>query len=254
MFLPIMLTHGINLGLDSVLALIYPQRCAVCSASVESRAAGVACGNCWKQTQIFTGSETVCWKCGLPSIGTVPVERREEVRCHRCDDDFFTAARACGIYEGALRAAVLSLKRQPHISSKLKSLLLNAQRRFPLNKATRIIPVPLHPERERARGFNQASLLARELSFASSLPLDETSLTRTLHTERSRAGMDAKDRHKTVEKAFIVTNSRLVDGERVLLVDDVFTTGATVSACSRALLDAGAAEVFVLTLARPRRY
>ena len=249
-----LLTHGVSLGFDSFLALVYPQSCAVCGASVESRAAGVACGFCWKQTQIFNGSETVCWKCGLPSIGTVPVERREEVRCHRCDEDAFTAARACGLYEGALRASVLSLKRQPHVSSRLKNLLLNAQRRFPLNQATRIIPVPLYPEREKARGFNQASLLARELSFASSLPLDETSLTRTQHTERNRAGMDAKDRHKTVEKAFVVTNPRLVDGERVLLVDDVFTTGATVSACSRALLDAGAAEVFVLTLARPRRY
>jgi ComF family protein len=232
---------------------VYPQLCAVCGRSVESRAEGVACRNCWKQTEVFDGNETVCWKCGLPSIGTVPVERREEVRCHRCDEDWFTAARAGGIYEGALRAAVLSLKRQPHVSAKLKDLLLNAQRRFPLDQATRIIPVPLHPEREKARGFNQASLLARELSFASSLPLDKTSLTRTQHTERNRAGMDAKDRRKTVEEAFTVTHPRLIAGERVLLVDDVFTTGATVSACARALLDAGATEVFVLTLARALR-
>lgn len=246
-----LLTHGISIGFDSLLALVYPQRCAGCGGSVESRAGGVACDNCWTQTQVFTGSETVCWKCGLPSLGTVPVERREDVRCHRCDGDAFTAARACGIYEGALRTAVLSLKRQPHISSKLKCLLLNAQRRFPLNQATRIVPVPLHPEREKARGFNQATLLARQLSSASSLPLDENTLTRTQHTERSRAGMDAKDRHKTVENAFVVNNPRLVVGERVLLVDDVFTTGATVSACARALLDAGAAEVFVLTIARP---
>lgn len=249
-----LLTHGINLGFDSVLALVYPQCCTVCGGSVESRAFGVACANCWKQTQIFNGSETVCWKCGLPSAGTAPTERREEVRCHRCDEDSFTAARACGMYEGALRASVLLLKRHPHVSSKLKSLMLNAQRRFPLDQATRIIPVPLHPEREKARGFNQASLLARELSSGCYLPLDENSLARTEHTERHRAGMDAKERRKTVTDAFVVTNPRLIAGERVLLVDDVFTTGATVSACAQALLDAGAAEVFVLTLARPRRY
>jgi len=74
---------------------------------------------------------------------------------------------------------------------------------------------------------------------------------RTGHTERHRAGMDAIDRQKTVDEAFVVTNSALVKDQRILLVDDVFTTGATVSSCARALLHAGAADVFVLTIARP---
>ncbi|HWS56694.1 MAG TPA: phosphoribosyltransferase family protein, partial [Pyrinomonadaceae bacterium] len=127
-----------------------------------------------------------------------------------------------------------------------------ARRRAPLDAATVVVPVPLHPERERGRGFNQAALLARALARRAGLPLDEWSLTRVAHTERHRAGMDRRARRETVEGAFRVVRPRLVAGRSVLLVDDVFTTGATASACAAALKAAGAAEVFVLTVARAR--
>ncbi len=117
-----------------------------------------------------------------------------------------------------------------------------------------IISVPLHSEREKARGFNQAALLAQKLALASGLPLDNVSLVRTSHTERHRAGMDSTDRRKTVDKAFHVVHPALVTGESVLLVDDVFTTGATVSSCAKILKEAGATDVFVLTVARPSYY
>lgn len=249
-----MLLANANLVYDSLLALVYPQSCAVCGYSVESRAFGVACEKCWQQTHLFTRTETLCWKCGLPSRGIVPEEKREQVRCRRCDDDAFSAARAGGVYEGALRASVLSLKRQQHISSRLKQLMVETQKQYPLSEATRIVPVPLHPEREKTRGFNQAALLARELSNATSLAVDEVSVVRTSHTNRHRAGMDWKGRRDTVADAFRVMHPALIAGERVLLVDDVFTTGATVSSCAQTLLDAGAAEVFVLTIARPVRH
>ena len=187
-------------------------------------------------------------------MGTVPEEKREVVRCRRCDEDAFTAARACGVYEGALRASILQLKREPYLCRKLTEQLVRTQQQPPLNRATRIIPVPLHAERERERGFNQATVIGRELARATSLPLDEVSLVRVKNIKRHRAGMDAKGRHDTVANAFRVTHPALIAGERVLLVDDVFTTGATVSSCASALIDAGAAEVFVLTIARPVRY
>ncbi|HKO98528.1 MAG TPA: ComF family protein [Pyrinomonadaceae bacterium] len=240
-----------DLGYDSLLSLVYPQSCAVCGGSVESRSLGVACSRCWRQTRIFDGSETLCWKCGFPSTGTVPAESREDVRCHRCDEHAFVAARACAVYEGALSASVLALKREPHVCTRLTSLLIETQSRYPLNQATTIIPVPLHPERERARGFNQAALLAQRLSLGVALPVVTNNLIRVSHTERHRAGMDATDRRKTVADAFQVRNPKVLAGEKVLLVDDVFTTGATVSSCARALLNAGAVDVFVLTLARP---
>lgn len=248
------LANATNLVYDSMLALVYPQSCAVCGASIESRALGVACEKCWQQTQLFTGKETLCWKCGLPSKGIVPEDKREQIRCRRCDDDAFTAARACGIYEGALRASVLFLKREQHIGSRLIELMVKTQQQYPLSEATRIVPVPLHPEREKARGFNQAGIVARALSEATLLPLDEVSLVRTQHSNRHRAGMDWKGRRDTVADAFQVMYPTLIAGERVLLVDDVFTTGATVSSCAKTLLDAGATEVFVLTIARPVRY
>ena len=122
--------------------------------------------------------------------------------------------------------------------------------RAPLNGANLIIPVPLHSQRERERGFNQAALLARELSRLSKLPLDEHSLVRSLPTSLHRAGMDARARRESVSEAFAVRHPKLLAGQRALLVDDVFTTGATVSACAAVLKDAGAEDVFVLTIAR----
>ena len=186
-----LLTRASSLCYDSLLALVYPLACAVCGGCVESRELGAACANCWRRTQMFSGTETCCWKCGQPSLGTVPEAKREDVRCRRCDDDAFAAARACGVYEGALRASILQLKREPHLCRKLTEALIRTQRQSPLNRATRIIPVPLHVERERERGFNQATLIGRALSLATSLPLDEVSLVRVKNVQRHRAGMDA---------------------------------------------------------------
>ncbi len=242
-----------SLCYDSMLSLVYPQSCHVCGASVESRTLGIACSKCWDATRTFHGDDTLCWKCGLPATAKVERQKWEQVRCRRCDELTFTAARACGVYEGAMAAAVLALKREPSVCGRLTELLLETRSRYPLNQATRIIPVPLHAEREQARGFNQANLIAQKLSTADGLPLISNSLVRVSHTARHRAGMDATDRMKTVEDAFRVVHPALVAGEKILLIDDVFTTGATVSSCARVLLEAGAADVFVLTLARPWR-
>ena len=236
---------------DATLALVFPQACAVCGASVEKRADGIACAACWQKTRIFSEEDLICWKCGLLAPGTVPEEKRLEVRCRRCEAEHFTAARACGAYEGALRASVLALKREPHVAARLARLLFEAQQREPLSTATRIVPVPLHATRLRERGFNQAAMLGHALARLTKLPLDEWSLARTVHTERHRAGMDARSRRESVEAAFTVRRPRLVENERILLIDDVYTTGATVSSCAGALKAAGAQEVFVLTVARP---
>ena len=206
------LTSAINLLCDAALSLVYPQACAACGVgSVEARADAPACAACWAGTRVFTGRETLCWKCGAPAPGEVPESERAGVRCRRCEAEGFTAARACGLYEGALRAAVLELKREPFVSARLARLLAEARERK---------------------------------------PLDEWSLVRVAGSVRHRAGMDARGRRETVEEAFAVARPRLVRGERVLLIDDVFTTGATASACAAALRAAGAREVYVLTLAR----
>src|SRR5512132_126844 len=151
------LTSALNLLYDSALAIFYPQPCAVCGLSVESRFDGIACRDCWLSTFVFSGLEALCWKCGAPLLGITEVD--ESRRCGRCDDDMFTVARSCGIYEKSLRAVVLSLKEEPNIPPRVKEILGEAAKRAPLDHGTRIVPVPLHPERERARGFNQAEVI-----------------------------------------------------------------------------------------------
>jgi predicted amidophosphoribosyltransferase len=135
-----------------------------------------------------------------------------------------------------LRESVLQLKRQPQLAPHLEALLITAAQREPLSLSTRIVPVPLHSKRQRSRGLR--------------LPLDEVSVERVSLTEQYRAGLDAKGRRDTVADAFSVVHPKLIADENILLVDDVFTTGATVSACAAALLAAGAQNVFVLTISR----
>lgn len=248
------LTNTTNLIYDATLALVYPQACAVCGASVESRFEGVACARCWQATRVFSSADPLCWKCGVPAPVKVLSEgcdRREQIRCRRCDEASFSAARACGLYEGALRASVIALKREPNIPKNLAQLMWELCQHEPLNRASLIVAVPLHPEREKQRGFNQAAVLAEALSRLVSLPVAEGALVRTRHTGRHRAGMDAQARRESVEEVFAVAQPRIIAGESILLIDDVFTTGATASACALALTDAGAKEILVMTVARP---
>ena len=233
------LTRAGQLICDAVLTLAYPQICAICGRSVEQRRFGVACEACWKEMRIFADDEAICWKCGVPGPA-----------CGRCVALAFTAARAVGVYEGALRESLLLLKRQPYLPQHVRDLLAAAVMREPLNFSTRVVPVPLHPKRLKTRGFNQASIVAHAVSKALELPVDEAGLVRVSTTEKYRAGLDRKGRRDTVAGAFEVTHPRLAAGENILLVDDVFTTGATVSECAEALITAGARAVFVLTVAR----
>lgn len=243
--------NTINSLYDAALAVAYPQICTICDGSVESRFDGVACARCWDETRVLSPQDTLCWKCGALTLASIADERREDVRCRRCDDAPFDAARACGLYQGALRASIIELKRAPHVPSRLTQLMVEACRRPPLNRSTLIVPVPLHPEREKERGFNQALVLARAVSRQTCWPVAENCLARIAQTERHRAGMDARARRESVEDAFALMTPWIVEGERILLVDDVFTSGATISACAVILSTAGAKEIFALTLARP---
>ena len=246
-----LLTYAVYNLYDSLLSIVYPQACVICSSSVESRAHLPACIKCWNLTTIFKGTESLCWKCGLVIHSTGRTVEPSSIYCHRCDEHLFEVARACGVYELALREAVLQLKRQPHLTSHLVPFLVRTAQCFPLNQATRIIPVPLHPQRERQRGFNQAVVIARTLGPLVGLMVDESVLIRVRASHKYRAGLDEKARFDSVANAFDVRFPATVKDEVILLVDDVFTTGATASSCTAALLAAGASSVFVLTLARP---
>ena len=116
-----------------------------------------------------------------------------------------------------------------------------------------MMPVPLSPKRKGERGFNQAEVIGRFLSGKIGIPLDTFSLVRSKHTPMHRAGMDRKARDLTVKNAFEVFRPNLVKGRSVVLVDDIFTTGATASYCAKELKKKGAVSVRVVTLARAVR-
>jgi len=241
------LRSGFSAFYDSSLTLVYPQACRICEKSVESRADGIVCADCWEKTRVFAGQEIICQKCGafLKEKGF-----QAETFCRNCQGADYDSARAVGLYENALAVSVVNLKTEPFISGRLKKLFFQAFLNSPFQDASRIIPVPLSRERFTERGFNQASILARVLAEQTCLTMDEQSLARATHAAKHRAGMDRRARSESVKNAFKVIRPRLVAGETILLVDDVFTTGATVSNCAKALKKEGARNVYVLTIAR----
>lgn len=240
---------------DATLAMLFPTACRACDLRIESWRDGIACDQCWTQLEQkiekIRLANNLCEKCGMPLAGLPPHLNIGERRCGHCNDLAFNYARACGIYEGPLRESVLWLKRHPQIPPRLRSLLhstfisFNEKQSFDV-----IVPVPLHKMRLAERAFNQAEILARELSILSDLHVDTASLIRNKQTERHRAGMGARERSRSLKKAFRVRAPRLIKDKAVLLVDDVMTTGSTAHEIAQTLLDHGALSINVLTLAR----
>lgn len=189
----------------------------------------------------------LCTKCGA-CFGqkAAPVE----VLCQQCNDHDYGSASALGIYEKALAASILRLKTAPIIPTRLTDLLHQTIGRDSLADIDLIVPVPLSKQRMIERGFNQAEVIARSVAKNTDIPVDSHSLVRTTHTPMHRVGMDKRARELTVINAFKVPRPNMIKGNRILLVDDVFTSGSTTSNCAKALKKAGAERVKVLTLAR----
>jgi ComF family protein len=234
--------------LDAGVGLLYPTACRVCGQMIESWEDGVACDACWREVRL---PDPACSKCGfgmrtLPSI--MEIEAR---RCGRCEAFAFDRARACGLYEGALRESILFLKSTPHLASRLRRLLRSAFENFPAKEAfTSIIPIPLHPSRLTERTFNQAAMIAGALAIETGLKVDAVSLIRIKPSEMHRAGMGAAERARSMDRSFEVRAPRLIKNRALLVVDDMMTTGSTAHEVARTLIDAEAQRVSVLTLAR----
>jgi ComF family protein len=162
----------------------------------------------------------------------------------------FRRARAAALYEGPPAEAIKRLKfgRQLAYLPVLHHWLKQTHCRELLQEVDLLLPVPLHPRRLKARGFNQALLLAQGLSGP---PLERQVIIRTRHT-LPQIGLNPKERRDNVRGAFAVTHPEKVKRKTVLLVDDLYTTGATAKECARVLRKAGAKQVDVLTVARVR--
>jgi ComF family protein len=170
--------------------------------------------------------------------------------CLQCGDAGFDQAKASGVYEHALAATVVNLKKQPYIAKRAAKIFADRVRIFEIGERTVAVPVPLSRKRKFERGFNQAEILASIVARELELPLLTNCLLRTGHTQLHRIGMDKKARAMTVDKAFEIASSSEIDGRNVILVDDVLTSGSTASACARVLKKHGAEGVTVVTLAR----
>jgi ComF family protein len=172
-------------------------------------------------------------------------------RCDACRrrSPAYDCARSVFVYDGPIREAIHALKYHGRRAAAGPLGVLLAQRapRDAIRGVDSVVPVPLHPSRLITRGFNQAELIARPLAALLGVPCVARALRRS-HHDRSQAELDATARRASVRDAFHPGPART--GARVLLIDDVFSTGATAEACAAALREAGASAVTVLTVAR----
>ncbi|MCS7065260.1 MAG: ComF family protein [Fimbriimonadales bacterium] len=220
----------------------YPRRCVGCGVFSQE----AFCTLCRDGLPRLYPPTCLC--CGAP-MGELPDCRY----CRGCTYRFDRAV-GVGLYQGPLRRAVINLKfrrwlRAVEPLSVLTIETLSRPENAPLREANGLIPVPIHPLRRAMRGFNQAEEIARMVSQQLGMPL-WSHLVRRRFYRRPQVGLTGAQRWENVQGAFEVVCPQQVEGRRVLLLDDVFTTGSTFDACAGALKQAGAAEVMALAIAR----
>jgi ComF family protein len=242
------LFSALRLAGVGLLDLVYPPHCLVC----ERRGVPSLCADCAAHFRPVPGP--VCPDCGRPAEPDVGANCRHCERFAPEDGWAFTRARAAAVYQGPVRYAIhlLKYRRAEVLGEPLGAFLANRcfadgllARDVPVEA---VVPVPLHPARLRRRGYNQCTLLAApvaEMAGAAFLP---DALRRSRRTP-PQVGLSPGERRRNLASAFGVGDSEGLRGRSVLLVDDVFTTGATVGACAHTLLAAGASRVQVVTLA-----
>jgi ComF family protein len=244
---------GVDAALRHVANFLYPPRCAVCGDRFGLESEHCVCEACLARVEKIP--TPICAICGAPMQSALA----SEDRCPLCLDrrPHFATARAIARYRPSAesdRRSLPSLIRRHKYG--LDQSLQKALAEFlgddlPYSSADCdvVIPVPLHPRRLWWRGFNQAALLAMTISRRLERPLELAALIRSRMTT-PQTSQDHDARRRNVRRAFAVTRPARIRGKRILLVDDVMTTGATVDECARVLMAAGAARVDVVTLAR----
>jgi len=234
--------------MEAALGFIYPAVCQLCNDARATAAEGYVCSACFQRVRFV--KPPFCERCGLPFPGEITTA----FECTNCRDMdlHFSSARSAVIAKDITLEVIHRYKysRALWFEPFLAGLLTTAATPE-LTKATwdAIVPVPLHPTKEREREFNQAQRIAARLSTATGIPLQTGWLRRTEPT-RTQTLLTRAERAANVRKAFTTVPGLRLNGERIVVVDDVFTTGATTSACARALKAAGAGDVCVWTVAR----
>ena len=220
--------------LSALADMFYPERCVGCGR----RSNDVLCRGCFEALPLV--GSPACGRCGLPTAFATFV-------CEACKNvDFgFDSARAPLRYEGVRKEIVHALKYRGYrkvVASLAAPLMLQA---LGDGRFDAVVPVPLHRSRQRKRGFNQAGLLARGVAAEINAPVSDT--LEVVRSTRDQVELSAAQRRANVAGAYRATAA---SRGKVLVIDDVFTTGATMSACASTLLRAGAKEVHALSLCR----
>ena len=222
-----------------------PPYCSLCKAPLEEHER-VVCEGCWSKVQVITGSH--CAACGSPSDESVSA-------CIHCENRtlHFDRARILSLFDETIQGLIHQLKYRGkrsighRLGGMLGALIASDGGSGDLDM---IVPVPLHPSREKERGYNQSALVAHAMGARLGVRVRADLMARTRRTA-TQTKLNVEERAKNVAGAFEVRNPGSMRGQEILLVDDVLTTGATVNACTEALLNAGARRVCLAALAHP---
>jgi len=251
-------SSGVLHALRSLLDLIFPPVCALCGDDVSGSQKGASgdflwkgwaiCGECLKEVNWLR--PPFCPRCAMPMKSGV-------VSSHLCGDCLaspppFSSARALLVYGDEVFPLLHRMKYGPEASlARFMGVLLARHFLWEIRDLgiERVVPIPLHKKRLVERGFNQAALMARPIARALEIPLELRCLVKVRPTS-PQVGLKRSERVANLKGAFAVTEKARISGKRLLLVDDVYTTGTTLSEASRCLLKAGAKEVHVITFAR----
>ena len=235
--------------LHRVLHTLFPMSCFSCGEALLDNTVPYFCEPCWGTISVLPAPK--CPRCHLPFSSASTLTHSPQHLCGQCRQHPPAYTKACTpyAYHGVLKDAISQFKYhgKVRLAQPLAGLLASA---WDLPRTLDgIIAVPLHPTRLREREYNQSLLLAERLSQYLETPLLWNVLIRTHHTV-PQTTLKRAARLKNLRKSFAVTRQEEISGKQVLLVDDVFTTGTTINECAKTLRKAGAAQVFVGTLAR----
>ena len=233
-----------------LLALLFPDDCRLCGVPLKEFSRIPVCGSCLNEPEAFA-PEHFCTCCRTPFLNSAPLDDAGVCRLCRMGVSRFDAVYSYGSYDGALKGLIHLFKYEGvrPLAKPLGAWLAQALPRE--QKFDALAPMPLHWMRQFRRGFNQSALLAKELSKRTGLPVK--SVVKRVKGTEQQAFLTRAQRRLNVSGAFKAPDANAVRGMRILLIDDVFTTGATLNACAGALKRAGAAHVSALTLARVDR-
>jgi ComF family protein len=234
--------------LNNVSDIIFPPRCPACAEIINPPANRIFCSPCQEKIKFITGS--ICPVCGIPFLSSSAPSHI----CGNCLETktYYSQARAVASFETVIMDTIHKFKYGRNIAVGETLCSLMAGFSFPdfeYPGDSLLIPVPLHIKKLRERGFNQSLLLANALGAEHKLRVNFSLLKRCKST-LTQTGLNKKAREENIKGAFIVTDKKMVAGSDIILIDDVFTTGATINECARTLLRAGAQKVTALTLAR----